>query len=211
MRVRAIVMAMTTILFAHATACDKPACLAMQQAGLDITVLSGAAGGVCRADVTASDGAYRETLSCTVYVPPGDDCRCMGAWERPGTYKVIARLDGESQHGTATVREGECGVMPEQMIFPFADSPILHDAGPEGASPDGGFRCDMALCQSGEEWCRWHFEGEGGCEPLPEACRDPDADCDCFGFDDDAGGDFIHPCRVCDSSGGNFTVTCGGP
>ena len=47
---------------------------------------------LCDAEVTVTDGGFRETLP--VFPGSGADCRYSGPFERPGTYEVTVRRAG---------------------------------------------------------------------------------------------------------------------
>ena len=46
--------------------------------------------------------------------------------------------------------------------------------------PAGTFECNYEVCSSSTDFC---LAGSGrACAPLPAACREPDAECSCFGI-----------------------------
>ena len=79
--------------------------------GLWVAVVSRSTGApICNATVTAADGAHQETL-----VPSGETidgglrCFYAGAFDRPGTYTVEAKVDGTSNTVIAEVNtDGAC-------------------------------------------------------------------------------------------------------
>src|SRR5512147_3093745 len=82
------------------------ACAAYAAAGLGVTVQNAATGQpICDAVVTATDGSHSEQLFET-------GCTFSGAYERPGTYMILAARDGFRPADRGPVRVvmggGEC-------------------------------------------------------------------------------------------------------
>jgi hypothetical protein len=76
--------------------------------------------------------------------------------------------------------------------------------------PDGHYACGYAFCKLGEQWCREEFEGEWTCEALPDACKQPGADCSCLGFTmDGPTPDAPEGCFECYERGDYFELICG--
>lgn len=78
------------VLALAAVSCDDLGivCTTEARAGLEVRVTNAQTGeGVCDAVVTATDGAYAETLIAV-------GCRYYGAYERPGIYTVRAERSG---------------------------------------------------------------------------------------------------------------------
>jgi hypothetical protein len=75
---------------------DEPSpvfCTAIAVSALTVTVVEAATNlPVCDAEVTVTDGAFRETLP--VFPASGTDCRYFGPFERPGTYAITVRREG---------------------------------------------------------------------------------------------------------------------
>ena len=107
------------ILCAAAFACGCPSeedvvCTAIAAAGLSVGVTNERTGQAqCDATVTATEGSYSETLSSY-------GCRYIGAWERPGTYRVRAEARGFATKAIADVRvvmgTGECRHVQEVQL-----------------------------------------------------------------------------------------------
>lgn len=98
-----------------AAACgDEPnpvVCTAIAVASLNVTVVDAATNQpLCDADVTVTDGSFRETL---MPFPGSADCRYSGPFERPGTYEITVRRAGYPtavQSGVRVARD-ECHVI----------------------------------------------------------------------------------------------------
>lgn len=95
---------------------DEPSpviCTAIAVAALNVTVLDAATSRpICDAEVTVTDGGFRETLP--VFPASGAGCRYSGPFERPGTYTVTVRRAGyptETQSGVRVTAD-ECHVIP---------------------------------------------------------------------------------------------------
>ena len=89
-------------------------CTAIAAAGLSVGVTNEQTGqAICDATVTATEGGYGETL-----FPNG--CRYVGAWERPGTYRVRAEAPGLAATTVTDVRvvmgTGECPHVEEVRL-----------------------------------------------------------------------------------------------
>jgi len=68
-------------------------CTAIAVAALNVTVVDAATNQpICDAEVTATDGGFRETLP--VFPGSGTVCRYSGPFERPGTYAVAVSRSG---------------------------------------------------------------------------------------------------------------------
>ncbi len=94
----------------NVVACDTSA-----TAGLVITVTQGVNGHVlCDADVTISDGVTSEKVSAQ-----GSPCVYTAAYEKPGTYTVVAAKTGMKSATKAgiVVNKGECHVEPQQVTL----------------------------------------------------------------------------------------------
>jgi hypothetical protein len=112
------------ILCAAALACGCPPeegvfCTAIAAAGLSVGVTNEQTSQpLCDATVTATEDGYSETLV-------GNGCRYVGAWERPGTYRVRAEAPGFGAKTIGDVRvamgTGECPHVQEmQLEIPLA-------------------------------------------------------------------------------------------
>ena len=87
-------------------------CTAIAVAALNVTVVDAATNQpICDAEVTATDGGFRETLP--VFPGSGADCRYSGPFERPGTYEITVRRAGYPMAVQAGVRvlSDECHVI----------------------------------------------------------------------------------------------------
>ncbi|MBM4346228.1 MAG: hypothetical protein FJ100_22875 [Deltaproteobacteria bacterium] len=97
-------------------ACEPTlACDTSAAAGLVITVTQGLNGPVlCDAEVTVSDGATTEKVSAQ-----GSPCVYTAAYEKPGTYTVVAAKAGlKSATKTGIVVDnGECHVETQQVTL----------------------------------------------------------------------------------------------
>ncbi len=98
------------------SACESVrACDTSATAGLVITVTQNLNGPIlCDAEVTVSDGATTEKVSAQ-----GSPCVYTAAYEKPGTYTVIATKAG-LKSATKTgivVNMGECHVEPQQVTL----------------------------------------------------------------------------------------------
>lgn len=95
---------------------DGPyACDTSAQAGLVITVTQGINGPVlCDADVTVSDGATSEKVSAQ-----GSPCTYSTAYEKPGTYTVVAAKSGAKSTTKVgiVVTKGECHVEAQNVML----------------------------------------------------------------------------------------------
>ena len=90
--------------------CGGSGCKLNRFPGLDVTVVDDVGEMVCGATVTATDGAYTETLTAS---PAGGPCYFTGAWERPGVYTVQATFEGRTAvRPDVQVTDGECHVVP---------------------------------------------------------------------------------------------------
>lgn len=96
--------------FALASACppehETVFCTAIAAAGLSVGVTNQQTSQpLCSATVTATEGSYSETLF-------SNGCRHVGAWERPGTYRVHVEASGFASRTVGDVRvvmgSGEC-------------------------------------------------------------------------------------------------------
>jgi hypothetical protein len=101
------------------------ACLAYAAAGLSVQITNGANGQpICDATVLASEGAYSEQLFETA-------CQFVGAFERPGTYRVAAsRPDFDSAQLTSVrvvMGGGDCPHV-EQVRLTIALAPVRWSA-----------------------------------------------------------------------------------
>lgn len=77
-------------------------------------------------------------------------------------------------------------------------------------TPAGYFRCGYAYCKTGESWCREGFESSFSCEPLPDACKQPGAGCECLGFvGEEPGPDSPPDCHHCYAFGSTRKLECG--
>jgi hypothetical protein len=112
---------------------DGVVCTDLYAYGLNVTVVGGANDpgvsnlilppddgdlvpvALCYATVVATDGDYKETLSC--YSNDGVNCQCQGAGERPGSYTVTATLGDMVEEQEVVVTADECHVMPESLTF----------------------------------------------------------------------------------------------
>jgi hypothetical protein len=69
------------------------------------------------------------------------------------------------------------------QIYVNACAPLLvgFDVGPqEGCqAPPNPFMCGSVLCETGPDYCE-SINSYSRCKPLPEACKAPDATCDCL-------------------------------
>lgn len=87
-------------------------CTAVAVAALNVTVVDAATSQpLCDAEVTVTDGSFRETLMA---FPASADCRYSGPYERPGTYEITVRRAGYPtvvQSGVRVARD-ECHVIP---------------------------------------------------------------------------------------------------
>ena len=99
-----------------AAACgDEPnpvICTAIAVSALTVTVVDAATNQpLCDAEVTATDGGFRETLP--VFPGSGADCRYSGPFERPGTYEVTVRRAGYPTAVQSNIRvtSDECHVI----------------------------------------------------------------------------------------------------
>ncbi len=97
-------------------ACETTlACDTSATAGLVITVTQGLNGQVlCDAEVTVSDGATAEKIAAQ-----GSPCVYTAAYEKPGTYTVVANKAG-MKPATKTgivVDKGECHVEPQHVTL----------------------------------------------------------------------------------------------
>jgi hypothetical protein len=94
-------------------------CSALYAYGLAVTVIDEATGApICTATVTASDGAYHETLRLEQLGAPdgGVECLYPGAGERAGTYDVAAQVDGRQKTVTGVaVSHDDCHVLTRQL------------------------------------------------------------------------------------------------
>jgi len=93
---------------------DPVVCTAIAAAGLSVGVTNEQTGqALCDATVTATDGDYSETLF-------PNECRYVGAWERPGTYRVRAEARGFAAKTIDDVRvvmgTGECRHVQEVQL-----------------------------------------------------------------------------------------------
>jgi hypothetical protein len=93
---------------------DGVACAAYAAAGLAVTVTNADSGQpICDATVTATDGAYRETLFAV-------SCTYTGAYERAGTYVVRAARDGFTPKEVGSVQVvmggGDCPHVQERRV-----------------------------------------------------------------------------------------------
>jgi hypothetical protein len=87
-------------------------CTAIAVSALTVTVVEGATNQpICDAEVTVTDGAFRETLP--VFPTSGTDCRYSGPFERPGTYAITVRRAGYPTAVQSGVRvtSDECHVI----------------------------------------------------------------------------------------------------
>jgi hypothetical protein len=88
--------------------CSEKTCNNRAYPGLDVTVVDAGGTAVCGATVTATDGAYTETLRASV----GSPCHYEGAVERTGVYTVTATFDGLTvTTPDVTVGHDECHVV----------------------------------------------------------------------------------------------------
>jgi hypothetical protein len=107
------------LLCAAACACGCPpedgvVCTAIAAAGLSVSVSNGQTGqALCQATVVASEGVYSETLFA-------NGCRHVGAFERPGTYQVVAGAPGFAPKRVSDVRVvmggGDCPHVREVQL-----------------------------------------------------------------------------------------------
>jgi hypothetical protein len=94
---------------------DEPSpviCTAVAVAALNVTVVDAATNQpLCDAEVTVTDGGFRETLR--VFPSSGADCRYSGPFERPGTYEITVRRAGYPTAVQSGVRvtSDECHVI----------------------------------------------------------------------------------------------------
>jgi hypothetical protein len=100
---------------------DGVLCTTIAAAGLSVGVANEQTSqALCDATVTATEGSYSETL-----FPNG--CRYLGAWERPGTYRVRAEAAGFVSKTVDEVRvvmgSGQCPHVKEvQLDIPLTPS-----------------------------------------------------------------------------------------
>jgi hypothetical protein len=99
-----------------ASACNEThVCPAVAVVGLIVTVDDAATGApVCDATVTATDGAYSETLSAFT----AGACTYQGARERAGTYSITAVQGSRTAtvDGVTVVSDG-CNVVTRQVTI----------------------------------------------------------------------------------------------
>ncbi len=98
---------------------EHVACTAIAAAGLSVGVTNERTSQpLCNATLTATEGDYSEALF-------SNGCRYVGAWERPGTYRVSAQAQGFASKTVGDVRvlmgAGECPHVQEvQLEIPLA-------------------------------------------------------------------------------------------
>jgi hypothetical protein len=109
-------LVMVVLAAAGAAACgDEPnpvICTAIAVSALTVTVVDAATNQpLCDAEVTVTDGGFRETLP--VFPGSGADCRYSGPFERPGTYEITVRRAGYPTAVQSGVRvtSDECHVI----------------------------------------------------------------------------------------------------
>ena len=88
----------------------------------------------------------------------------------------------------------------------YADGCVLKASGQAvsygGAAcslPAGTFECNYEVCSSANDYC--FADTDRACMPLPDACKAPDAGCECFGI---SGG----RCGCVKTDAGYFDVEC---
>lgn len=112
---RALFFSIAVLLSAGTVACETgTACTEIYVYGLTVTVEEEDGTPICDAEVTATDGSYRETLQAT----PGV-CGYAGAGERAGTYLIRAERAGfqSAEIPNIVVTRDECHVEPEAVAL----------------------------------------------------------------------------------------------
>ena len=122
-RLAVLVVVLTAPAGSTLVGCGGTGCLGNAVQGLQVTVLDGPGGAaVCGATVTATDGAYSETLAAS---PSGGPCYYSGAIERTGVYSLAAIFEGRTATtSNVTVGKDECHVITQdiQMVLPAASA-----------------------------------------------------------------------------------------
>ena len=122
-RIAVLVVVFTAPAGSTLVGCGGKGCLGNAVQGLRVTVLDGPGGAaVCGATVTASDGAYSETLAAST---PGGSCHYAGATERMGVYTLAATFEGRTATtSNVSVGSDECHVITQdiQMVLPAASA-----------------------------------------------------------------------------------------
>jgi hypothetical protein len=128
-------------LAALASGCDHEsgpgvACPAMARAGLDVGVtVDPTAQAVCDAAVTATEGSYAERLIAT-------SCRYIGAFERPGTYRLRVEAAGFLANEVGDVRVivggGQCPHVEAARLDIRVSPAAVPPEAPEAPSPTSG-------------------------------------------------------------------------
>ena len=111
-----LALGMAVVAVALTPSCgEEPAqCNTMAAAGVAVTVTdSMSSDPICDATVTASSGAYEESLG-----PAGTACSYVGLWERPGTFAIeVAKTGYKSATRSVTVPQGECHVAQQNVAI----------------------------------------------------------------------------------------------
>ena len=100
---------------------ESVACADVFVEGLQVTVVSASTGAlICDAAVTATDGAYHETLQPShgpSSAPAPGPCDYIGAGERAGTYRVDATNGAATGAVEVVVTRDQCHVQTRSVTI----------------------------------------------------------------------------------------------